>query len=89
MLGVCITVYTRHYCPECCDPSWLYTYICDADTHKTDKQLYTFGSECRDSSHFKCGNGMCISSTLKCDGAVECSDGSDEAAVCGECSTRR
>lgn len=33
---------------------------------------------------YQCRNGQCISSTSKCDGVVDCSDGSDETiAECG------
>ena len=38
-------------------------------------------SECRD-VEFSCDNGRCISPDLKCDGADDCGDNSDEWAAC-------
>ena len=35
--------------------------------------------DCADDSRFVCGDGVCISVANKCDGYLNCYDGSDEA----------
>lgn len=40
--------------------------------------LFVFYAACRD-NEFRCNDGTCISSRLKCDRRQDCRDGSDEA----------